>query len=93
MRTDQSSIESDFIPDYTGWENDFDERCNRQNKITVKLQSADLLAGAERAIRERAEKNGMRLETDHADNVPSILVFKKDAPRTDQDSSRSGGAI
>jgi hypothetical protein len=80
MRTDLSSIESDFIPDYTGWENDFDERCNRQNQITVKFQSPDLLAGAEQAVRERAAKNGMALAIDDAEKKPSILVFKKSAP-------------
>ena len=54
MRTDLSSIKSDFVPDYTGWENDFDELCRRLNKITVKLRSPDLPAGVEKEIREAA---------------------------------------
>lgn len=77
MNTDLSPIENDFIPDYVGWENDFDERCSRLRRICVKLESRDLPAGAEKAIRERAHKNGMTLVLDHADQNPSILIFEK----------------
>lgn len=77
MNTDLSPIENDFIPDYVGWENDFDERCLRQRRVTVKLESRDLPAGVEQAIRQQADKNGMVLILDHADQKPSILIFEK----------------
>jgi hypothetical protein len=76
MRTDLSSIKSDFVPDYNGWENDFDELCRRLNRITVKLQSPDLPAGVEKEIQERAVKNGFAA-LGHAGNPPDILVFTK----------------
>ena len=76
MKTDLSPNNIDFIPDYTGWENDFDERCRRQNKITVKFQSPDLPAGVVENIKERAAKNGLQLVLDQADNQ-KILVFQK----------------
>jgi hypothetical protein len=76
MKTDLSPSNTDFIPGYSGWENDFDERCRQQNRITVKLQSADQPAGVEEAIKERATKNGFKLALDHAD-TEKILVFEK----------------
>jgi hypothetical protein len=79
MKTDLSSIKSDFIPDYNGWENDFDELCRRLSKITVKLQSPDLPAGVEKDIQERAVKNGFTPALDQAGNQPDILVFTKSA--------------
>jgi hypothetical protein len=80
MRTDLSSIKSDFIPDYSGWENDFDELCRRRNKLTVKLHSPDLPAGIEKEIQERAVKNGFQPTRDHAGQQPNIFVFIKSAP-------------
>ena len=77
MRTDLSSIKSDFVPDYTGWENDFDELCRQLNKIAVKLQSPDLPAGVEKEIQERAVKNGFAPALDHAGKQPELLVFTK----------------
>lgn len=79
MRTDLRSIESDFVPDYNGWENDFDELCRRLNKITVKLQSPDLPAGVEQEIQERAVRNGFAPAFDHAGKQPDILAFTKSA--------------
>lgn len=79
MKTDHDPIEGDFIPDYIGWENDFDERCRRPGKITVSLQSHDLPAGIEKAIQERATKNGWVLVLNHADKRPSVLIFNKAA--------------
>jgi len=79
MRTDLSSTKSDFVPDYNGWENDFDELCRRLNQITVKLQSPDLPAGVEKGIHERAVKNGFALALNHAGKQPDILVFTKSA--------------
>jgi len=76
MKTDLSPSNTDFIPDYGGWENDFDERCRQQNQIRVKLQSPDLPAGVEQAIKERAAKNGLTLLLDKAD-TEKILVFKR----------------
>ena len=80
MRTDLGSINSDFVPDYKGWENDFDELCRKRNNITVKLQSPDLPAGVEKDIRERAVKNGFQPVLDRATQQPDILVFTKSAP-------------
>jgi hypothetical protein len=79
MRTDLSSIKSDFIPDYEGWENDFDELCRRKNKITVKLRSADLPAGVEKEIQERAVKNGFKPALNPAREQSDILTFTKSA--------------
>ena len=76
MKTDLSPNHTDFIPDYTGWENDFDERCRLQSKITVKLQSPDLPAGVVESIKGRAAKNGMKLALDQAD-AQNTLVFQK----------------
>jgi hypothetical protein len=79
MKTDLSPIETDFIPDYGGWENDFDERCRRQNKIVVKLKGPDLPPGIEAMIKECALKNGMELIADDADSRRA-LIFKKGVP-------------
>jgi len=78
MKTDLSPNNTDFIPDYGGWENDFDERCRQKNEIRVKLQSPDLPAGVEQDIKERATKNGFKLALDQAD-TEKILVFRKTA--------------
>lgn len=77
MKTDLSPLETDFIPNYTGWENDFDERCRRDANITVKLQARDQPAGVVEEIQNRAIKNGMELVSNQADQEPSILLFKK----------------
>ena len=77
MKTDLSP-NTDFIPDYGGWENDFDERCRRQNEITVKLKSPDLPAGVEQDIKERAAKNGFKLALDRAE-TERTLIFRKAA--------------
>ena len=76
MKTDQSPNTTDFIPGYSGWENDFDERCGQQNEIIVKLKSPDLPAGVEQDIKERATKNGFKLALDQADNEKT-LIFRK----------------
>lgn len=76
MKTDLSPSNTDFIPDYDGWENDFDERCRQQNEIRVKLQSPDLPAGVEKDIKERAAKNGFKLALDRAE-TEKTLVFRK----------------
>jgi len=76
MKTDLSPNNTDFIPDYTGWENDFDERCRQQNKIIVKFQSPDLPAGVVENIKERAAKNGLKLVLDQTD-TQKTLVFQK----------------
>jgi hypothetical protein len=80
MRTDLSSIKSDFVPDYDGWENDFDELCRRKSKITVKLCSPDLPAGVEKEIQERAVKNGFTPALDSVGTRPNVFVFTKSAP-------------
>lgn len=77
MKTDLSP-NTDFIPDYAGWENDFDERCRQQNEIRVKLQSPDVPAGVVENIKGRAIKNGFKLALDQAD-AEKTLVFKKAA--------------
>ena len=76
MKTDLSPSNTDFIPDYSGWENDFDERCRLQNEIRVKLQSPDLPAGVEQSIKERAVKSGLTLVMDQSE-PQKILIFKK----------------
>jgi hypothetical protein len=80
MRTDLGSIKSDFVPDYSGWENDFDERCRSLDKITVKLHSPDLPAGVEKEIHARAVKNGFKPAPKPAGEQPDIFVFTKSAP-------------
>jgi hypothetical protein len=82
MKTDLSSIKNGFVPDYNGWENDFDELCRRLNKITVKLQSRDLPAGVEQQIQQRAAKNGFAPTPNHAGNRPEILIFTKSASQS-----------
>ena len=77
MKTDLGSIDTDFVPAYNGWENDFDELCRRKNSIAVKLRSPDLPAGVEKEIQERAVKNGFQLMPCPAGNPPDILVFTK----------------
>lgn len=79
MRTDLGSIKSDFIPDYSGWENDFDELCRRLKKITVKLLSPDLPAGIKQEIHERAVKNGFQPTPNPAGKEPDIFVFTRSA--------------
>ncbi|GEM_PF-4078198 len=76
MRTDLSPIETDFIPGYGGWENDFDERCRRQNVITVKLTGPDLPPGIEQIIVERAIKNGLELVLEDTD-ARDVMVFRR----------------
>lgn len=76
MKTDLSPMDADFIPDYIGWENDFDELCRRQNRFTVKLQSPDLPAGVEANIKERATKNGFELVRDQLHTQKSLLFQK-----------------
>ena len=75
MKTDLSSSNTDFIPDYDGSENDFDERCRLQNEIRVKLKSPDLPAGVEQDLTARAVKNGFELVPSQAD--AQTLVFRK----------------
>jgi len=79
MRTDLGSIKTDFIPDYSGWENDFDELCRGLKKITVKLLSPDLPAGIKQEIHERAVKNGFKPTLDSAGKQSDIFVFTKSA--------------
>ena len=78
MKTDLSPNNTDFIPDYGGWENDFDERCRLQNEIRVKLHSPDLPAGVEQDIKERATKNGFKLAADQI-ATEQTLIFRKTA--------------
>ena len=76
MKTDLSPNNMDFIPDYGGWENDFDERCRLQNEIRVKLKSPDLPPGVEGDLKARAVKNGFKLVLDQGDTART-LVFQK----------------
>lgn len=76
MKTDLSPSNIDFIPDYGGWENDFDERCRLQKEIRVKFKSPDLPAGVEQDIKDRATKNGFKLALDQATSEKT-LVFRK----------------
>lgn len=80
MRTDLPSTESDFIPDYNGWENDFDELCHKLSVITVKLRSPDLPAGVEKELHDKAAKNGFHPMLNPAGQQPDIFVFRKSTP-------------
>lgn len=80
MKTDLGSIDGNFVPNYNGWENDFDELCRRKKTITVKLQSPDQPAGVEKEIQERAVKHGFTPALVHATKQPGVMIFTKSVP-------------